>query len=68
MLSSTSNLSINEQQATAAKRKENGATAVTQATAATAYREHEAFVAAIAIARKTLDEAPACERAAALAW
>jgi hypothetical protein len=65
---STSNLSVNEQQvvvvaiATAAKRKEEDAAA--QAAAATAHREQEALVAA----RKTLDEAQACERAAALTW
>jgi hypothetical protein len=49
---STSNLSVDEQ----------------QAAAATAHREQEALVAAVAAARKTLDEARARERAATLAW
>jgi hypothetical protein len=41
--------------------------ATAQAAAATAYREHEAHVVVMAAARKTLDEARACERAATLA-
>jgi hypothetical protein len=71
----TSNLSINEQQAavvaavaTAAKRKEDDVAAAAQAVVATAHREKEALIAVVAAARKTLDEARACERAAALAW
>jgi hypothetical protein len=72
MSGSTSNLSVDEQQvaaavaATAAKRKEDDAAA--QAAAATAHREKEALVAAVAATCKTLDEARARERAAALAW
>jgi hypothetical protein len=70
MPSSTSNLSVDEQQAavaaTAAKRKEDDAAA--QAAAATAHREQGALIAAVATARKTLDEAQASERVAALAW
>jgi hypothetical protein len=74
MSGSTSNLSVNEQQAaatvaaaaTAAKRKEDDAAAAAQA--ATAHREQEALVAAVATAHKTLDEARSRERAAALAW
>jgi hypothetical protein len=69
MPGSTFNLSINKQQAAAAaKRKEDDAAAVAQATAATAHREHEALIAVVVAARKTLDEARACERATALAW
>jgi hypothetical protein len=73
MLGSTSNLSVDEQQAVAAvaaaaKRKEDDAAAVAQAAAATAHREQEALVAAVAAARKTLDEAQARECAVALAW
>jgi hypothetical protein len=52
MSDSTSNLSVDEQ----------------QAAAATTHREQEALVAAMAAACKTLDEARACERAVALAW
>jgi hypothetical protein len=69
MSDSTSNLSVNEQQAVAAaKRKEDDVAPVAQAAAATAHREQEALVAAMAAARKTLDEARARERATALAW
>jgi hypothetical protein len=74
MLGSTSNLSIDRQQATvdatavAAKRKEDNTTATVQAAAATTHREHEALITAVAAARKTLVEAQARERAAALAW
>jgi hypothetical protein len=71
----TSNLSINKQQvavvaaaATAAKRKEDDVAAAAQAVVATVHREKEALIAVVAAARKTLDEARACERAAALAW
>jgi hypothetical protein len=71
MPGSTSNLSIDEQQATvtsaattSAKRKEDDVAAA----AATAHREQEALVAAVAAARKTLDEARVRERAVALAW
>jgi hypothetical protein len=67
MPGSTSNHSVDEQQA-AAKRKEDDAVAAAQAAAATAHRGQEALIAAVAVARKTLDEARACERAAALAW
>jgi hypothetical protein len=42
--------------------------AAAQAAAATAHREQEALVAAVAAARKTLDEAQARECAATLAW
>jgi hypothetical protein len=38
------------------------------AAAATEHREQEKLVTAVAAARKTLDEAWACERVAALAW
>jgi hypothetical protein len=74
MSDSTSNLSVDEQQAvvaataTAAKRKEDDAAVAAQATAATAHREQEALVAAMAASRKTLYEAQARERAAALTW
>jgi hypothetical protein len=69
MLGSNSNLStFNGQQATAAKRKEDDATAVTQATAATVHREQEALVTAVATAHKTLYKARARERAATLTW
>jgi hypothetical protein len=69
MPGSTSNLSVDEQQvAAAAKRKEDDAAAVAQAAAATVHREQEALVAIVAAARKTLDEARARERAAALTW
>jgi hypothetical protein len=68
MSGNTSNLSVDEQQAAATKRKEDDTAAVAQAAAATAHREQEALVAAVAATRKTLDEARACERAAALAW
>jgi hypothetical protein len=68
MTGSTSNLSVDEQQVAAAKRKEDNVVAMAQAAAATAYREHEAHVAVVAAARKTLDEARACEHAATLAW
>jgi hypothetical protein len=44
------------------------AAAATQAITATMHREQEALIAAIATARKTLEEACACERATALAW
>jgi hypothetical protein len=68
----TSNLSVDEQQATAptvaAKRKEKDAATAAQATAATAHREQEAFITVVATARKTLDEARVREHAAALAW
>jgi hypothetical protein len=71
MPSSTSNLSIDEQQAAVAtaaavatKRKEDDAAAAAQAAAATAHREQEALVAAVAAACKTLDEARAREHAA----
>jgi hypothetical protein len=65
MPSSTSNLSVDEQQAiaaaaAAAKRKEDDA--------ATVHREQEALIAIVAAARKTLVEARVCERATALAW
>jgi hypothetical protein len=73
MPSSTYNLSVDEQQATvgaatAAKRKEDDATVAAQDVVATAHREQEAFVAVVAAARKTLDEARAHKHAAALAW
>jgi hypothetical protein len=68
MLSSTSNLSVDEQQATAAKRKEDDAATAAQAAITTTHREQEALVATVAAACKTLDEARARERAAALAW
>jgi hypothetical protein len=76
MPGSISNLSDDEQQsatvvaaaATATKRKEDDATAAAQAAAATVHQEQEALVAAVAVARKTLDEARACERTAALTW
>jgi hypothetical protein len=69
MPGSNSNLStFNGQQATAAKRKEDDATAVTQAAAATVHREQEALVTAVATAHKTLYEAQARERAATLTW
>jgi hypothetical protein len=69
MSGSTSNLSIDEQQAAAAaKRKEDDVTAAAQAAAATAHREQEALVTAVAAACKTLNEAWARERAAALTW
>jgi hypothetical protein len=60
MPGSTFKLSVNEQQAAATKRKEDDA--------ATTHREKEALIATMATARKTLDEARACEHAAALAW
>jgi hypothetical protein len=73
MPGSTSNLSIDEQQATvtsaaaaAAKRKEDDVAAA--AAAATAHREQEALVAAVAAARKTLDEARVREHVVTLAW
>jgi hypothetical protein len=67
MPGSNSNLSTvdGQQVAATAKRKEDDAVAVAQAVAATSHREQEALMAA---ARKTLDEAPARERATALAW
>jgi hypothetical protein len=67
MPGSNSNLSTvdGQQVAATAKRKEDDAVAVAQAVAAISHREQEALVAA---ARKTLDEAPARERATALAW
>jgi hypothetical protein len=66
---STSNLSVNEQQVTtAAKRKEEDAAAVAQATVATAQREQEALVAAVSAAHKTLNEARKREYVAVLAW
>jgi hypothetical protein len=75
MSGSTSNLSINKQQAVAAvaatadaERKEDDATAVAQSAAATAHREQEALIAAVVAARKTLDKARVRERAAAPAW
>jgi hypothetical protein len=71
MPGSTSNLSIDEQHTSAtadAKRKEDDAAAAAQATAATAHREQEALITVVATARKTLDEAQASERVAALAW
>jgi hypothetical protein len=74
MPGSTSNLSVDEQQAAvtatvaAAKRKEDGAAATAQAVVATTHREQEALVTAVAASLKTLDEARARERAAALAW
>jgi hypothetical protein len=67
MLDSNSNLStIDGQQDVAAKRKEDDTAVAAQAATATAHREQEALVAAMAAARKTLDEARVCERAAAL--
>jgi hypothetical protein len=70
MSSSISHLSINEQQATAvsAKRKKDDTAVMAQATTATAHREYEALVAAVATTRTTLDEARAYERATTLAW
>jgi hypothetical protein len=71
MSGSTSNLSVDEQQATAAvaaKRKEDDAAAAAQAATATAHREREALVAAVPAARKTLHKARARECATALAW
>jgi hypothetical protein len=68
MLSSTSNLSVDEQQAAAAKRKEDNAATTAQAAITTTHREQEALVATVAAACKTLNEARARERAAALAW
>jgi hypothetical protein len=56
MSSSTSNLSVDEQHATAiAKRKVDDI--VAQVIAATAQRVQEPLIAAMAAARKTLDEA-----------
>jgi hypothetical protein len=70
MPGSNSNLStIDGQHATAAAVKRKDDTAATaQPTTATAHREQEALVAVVAAARKTLDEARARERDAALAW
>jgi hypothetical protein len=69
MSGNTSNLSVDEQQAAAAaKRKEDDTAVAAQAAAATAHREQEALVATVAATRKTLDEAWACERVAALTW
>jgi hypothetical protein len=61
----TSNLSVDEQQATttATKRKEDDAVVTAQDVVMTAHREQEALIAAVAIARKTPDEARARERA-----
>jgi predicted nucleic acid-binding protein len=68
MSSSTSNLSVDEQQVTivVAKRKEEDVMA--QAVAATVHWEQEALVVAVATACKTLDEARAREHAAALSY
>jgi mannose-1-phosphate guanylyltransferase len=69
MSGSTSNLSVDKQQASvAAKRKEEDAAAVAQAAVATAHREQEALVNVVPAAHKTLDEARARQRATALAW
>jgi hypothetical protein len=75
MPGSTSNLSIDEQQAmiadaavAATKMKEDDVAATAQAAAATAHQEQEALVAVMATARKTLDEARARELAVTLAW
>jgi hypothetical protein len=75
MPGSTSNLSIDEQQATiadaavaATKMKEDDIAATAQAAAATAHQEQEALITAMATARKTLDEARAHELAVTLAW
>jgi 2-keto-3-deoxy-galactonokinase len=72
MPGSTFKLSVDEQQATtgaaAAKRKEDDATVMAQATNATTHQEQEALIAAMATARKTLDEARSYEHATALAW
>jgi hypothetical protein len=67
MPTSTSNLSVDEQQAIAAKRKEDDAEAAVQATAATAHREHEALIGIVAVISNTLDEAQARKRTTALA-
>jgi DNA polymerase IIIc chi subunit len=67
MPASTPNLSIDEQQATPAKRKEDDVVAVAQATTPTAHREQETLIDIVAAARKTLDEARACERVVTLA-
>jgi hypothetical protein len=72
--SSTSNFSIDEQQADTvsaaaiAKRKENDTTTTAQAAAATTHQEQEALIADMAAACKTLDEARAREHAATLTW
>jgi hypothetical protein len=42
--------------------------ATAHAAATTMHREQEALIVVVATARKTLDDALACERAAALAW
>jgi hypothetical protein len=71
MTGSTSNLSINEQQAVTAataKRKEEDATSMAQAAVTTVHQERETLIVTVAVARKTLDEAWAHERATVLAW
>jgi hypothetical protein len=72
MLSSSSNLSIEEQHviaaATIAKRNDDNATATTYAVAAPVHREQEAHITAMAAACNTLDDAWVHERAAALTW
>jgi hypothetical protein len=49
-------------------REQDDAAAAAQVTAATTHQEQEALITTAATARKTLDEARACERATTLAW
>jgi uncharacterized protein YqgV (UPF0045/DUF77 family) len=69
MPGSTSNLSVDEQQAIVivAKKKED-VMAAAQAAATTVHRDQEALIAAVAVARKTLYEARARDHAAVLTW
>jgi hypothetical protein len=69
MMGITSNLSTEEQQATAiAKRKEDDTATMAQATAATEQRMQEALLAVMATVHKGLDKSRVCEHAATLAW
>jgi hypothetical protein len=68
MLGSTSNLSVDEQQAIVIAAKKEDVMAAAQAAATTVHRDQEALIAAVAVARKTLDEARARDHAAVLTW
>jgi hypothetical protein len=64
MPKSTSNLSVDEQQATVAA----ATVAERKVAVATTHREQEALVIVVATTRKTLDETRARERTTALTW
>jgi hypothetical protein len=68
MPGSTSNLSVDEQQAIVIAAKKEDVMAAAQAAATTVHRDQEALIAAVAVARKTLDEARARDHAAVLTW